>query len=267
MYCETCHERLKTGARKCPSCGHAVQGSRDLGTSSVRDAPIATSYSLPPAPKLIEEKPPVAVVEQKPPVTAVEEKPPVAVVEGTPKVAMVEEKPKVAEVRPASQKPQPSPVAAKPNPPKQPAPRPRRSEPSGAEPHFDLSPARIRDILIERPELIEEGLSIHADRDAIAAGARFETSVGTIDLLARDRAAGWVVVMVAEAGQGKEIVGDLLQLIGWVRKHLSSEGQEVRGVVLVESAPENLGYAAAAVSDTVEFKRYRLGLTLEKIDV
>jgi hypothetical protein len=55
--------------------------------------------------------------------------------------------------------------------------------------------------------------------------------------------------------------------MGWVRKHLSAEGQEVRAVVLVDSIPEDLGYAAAAVSDTVEFKVYRVGLTIEKIEV
>jgi hypothetical protein len=76
-----------------------------------------------------------------------------------------------------------------------------------------------------------------------------------------------VVVLIAEPGQGKELIGDLLQLMGWVRKHLSAEGQEVRAVVLVDTVPEDLGYAAAAVSDTVEFKVYRVGLTIEKIEV
>ncbi len=93
------------------------------------------------------------------------------------------------------------------------------------------------------------------------------TSVGKIDLLARDAAAGWVVVLITESDQCKELVGDLLQLMGWVRKHLSDEEQEVRGIVLVDSVPEDLGYAAAAVSDTVEFKLYRVGLTFEKVDI
>jgi hypothetical protein len=115
--------------------------------------------------------------------------------------------------------------------------------------------------------LIEEGLHLHTDGDGGASGARFETSVGIIDLLARDAAAGWVIVLIAESGDDKELVGDLLQLMGWVRKHLSSEEQEVRAIVLVDSVPEDLGYAAAAISDTVEFKLYRIGLTLEKIDV
>jgi hypothetical protein len=192
----------------------------------VRGTATPTAYSLPPAPKLVEEEP------------------------------------KVAETKAEKTKNQPRSKTRKATPAEKPAPAS-----SDAEPIFDLSHDGIRDLLIARPELIEEGLHVHTDGDGAASGARFETSVGSIDLLARDAAAGWVVVLVAESGQGKELVGDLLQLVGWVRKHLSAEGQEVRAVVLVDSVPEDLGYAAAAVSDTIEFKLYRVGLTLEKIDV
>jgi len=226
MYCETCHERLKSGTRKCPSCGHAAKGSRDLGSASVRDIENSTSYSLPPAPTLVEEEP------------------------------------KVAETKAQTKKPQARPAAQKTASAKKPAPEPQTAAPS-----FDLSPDGIRDLLIANPDLIEEGLSIHTNDGGAASGARFETSVGQIDMLARDQSAGWVVVMVAEPAQGKELVGDMLQLMGWVKKHLSSEGQEVRGIVLVDSVPEDLGYAAAAVADTVEFSRYRVGVTLEKVDV
>ena len=226
MYCETCQERLKSGARKCPNCGHATQKGRNLGSGSVRGTTTQTAYSLPLAPQLVEEEP------------------------------------KVAETKAKEAKKQPRPAVRKASPAKKSAPKPSR-----AEPKFELSPDGIRDLLIARPEWIEEGLCHHTDGDDDAAGARFETSVGRIDLLARDAASGWVVGLVAESGQGKELMGDLLQLMGWVRKHLSAEEQEVRGIVLVDSAPEDLGYAAAAVSDTVEFKLYRVGLTLEKIDV
>jgi hypothetical protein len=192
----------------------------------VRDTALPTAYSLPPAPKLVEEEP--KVVETEPNETKIGRR---------------------STARKASSAERSAPA------------------PSGAEPRFDLSPDGIRDLLIARPGLIEEGLRIHTDADGAAAGARFETSVGKIDLLARDAAAGWVVVVVAEPDQGKELVGNLLQLVGWVRKHLSAEGQEIRAIVLVDSVPEDLGYAAAAVSDTVEFKLYRIGLTLEKVDV
>ena len=226
MYCETCHERLKVGTRRCPSCGSAAQAGKDLGSGSVRDTSNPTSYSLPPAPKLVREEP------------------------------------NVAKAKVQAAKSQPRPAARN-------ISSAERTAPTliSAEPSFDLGPDGIRDLLIARPELIEDGLRVYKGDDGAKSGARFETNVGTIDLLARDAAAGWVIVLVAESGQGKELIGDLLQLMGWVRKHLSAEGQEVRAVVLVDSVPEGLGYAAAAVSDTVEFKLYRVGLTLEKVDL
>ena len=168
----------------------------------------------------------------------------------------------MAETKVATPKPKARPTVKKTSPAQKPAPEPKRSESN-----FDLSPEGIRELVIARPEMIEEGLSAHNGRDGGASGAHFETSVGKIDLLARDAASGWVIVLVAEPDRGKELVGDLLQLMGWVRKHLSAEEQEVRAIVLVDDVPEDLGYAAAAVSDTVEFKRYQVGLTIEKIDV
>ena len=129
----------------------------------------------------------------------------------------------------------------------------------------------VRRIVAERPDLVEAGLRVHTDAEDETVGVGFSTAVGDIDLLARDSAGGWVVVVIAEPGDGgvpgKELVGNLLQLMGWVRKHLGAKGQEVRGIVLLESLPEDLGYAAAAVANTVEFKRYQLALTFESVDV
>jgi RecB family endonuclease NucS len=122
-------------------------------------------------------------------------------------------------------------------------------------------------LVSEQPELIETGLRVHSDRKGEAVGAGFATDVGEIDLLARDTAGGWVIIMVAEEDREKELVGDLLQLMGWVRKHLGKKGQEVRAIVLLDSLPEDLGYAAAAVADSLEFKRYRLALTFEPVEV
>ena len=50
-------------------------------------------------------------------------------------------------------------------------------------------------------------------------------------------------------------------------KHVGEPGQEVRGVVLLRSRPEDLGYAAAAVAGSVSFKTYRMSLVLEDFDI
>lgn len=166
------------------------------------------------------------------------------------------------------------------------SPPPRRSEAVSSKPERRqgdrrAAPAResraglgaeeVRALLAERPELLEAGLHVHTEDDDETVGVGFTTAVGDIDVLARDSAGGWVIIVVATpgdgTGHGKELVGDLLQLMGWVRKHLGASGQEVRGIVLLDSVPDDLGYAAAAVADSVEFKRYELALTFESVDV
>jgi hypothetical protein len=67
--------------------------------------------------------------------------------------------------------------------------------------------------------------------------------------------------------QEKDLVAQLLELMGFVRKHLGEPGQEVRAIVLLDWVPENLGYAAAAVASSVEFKRYKFELSFEPFEV
>jgi len=106
---------------------------------------------------------------------------------------------------------------------------------SAKESRAGLGAEEVRGLLAERPELLEAGLRVHTEDDDEAVGVGFATAVGDIDVLARDSAGGWVIIVVAAPGDGeghgKELVGDLLQLMGWVRKHLGADGQEVRGIV------------------------------------
>jgi RecB family endonuclease NucS len=97
-------------------------------------------------------------------------------------------------------------------------------------------------------------------------GADYSCGVGDIDLLATDARGGLVVVMVSERGQGEELVAEVLQRVGWVRKHLGEGRRKVRGIVLCEQPPESLSYAASAVADTVSFKTYRVALTFEDLE-
>jgi len=91
--------------------------------------------------------------------------------------------------------------------------------------------------------------------------------VGEIDLLARDAAGGFVVVMIAERGQGEDSIAEVLQRIGWVRKHLAKGTERVRGILLMDQPPESLSYAAAAVADTIAFKTYRMSLCFEDLQI
>ena len=141
---------------------------------------------------------------------------------------------------------------------------PARVREPDPEPGGGLLPQDVLAMLVKEPTLIEPGLEVYKEKGE-AVGVGYSTAVGEIDLLARDDAGAWVVILVAGPDGAKELVGELLQRIGWVRRHLGGSGEEVRGIVLLDDLPDDLGYAAAAVADTVEFKLYRFQLTFESV--
>ena len=112
--------------------------------------------------------------------------------------------------------------------PKAPAKKRRRPPALGSQPEPSVGLRRqdVVGLLLEQPSLLEPGLEIYRE-DGKTCGVGYSTDVGEIDLLARDDAGSLVVIHVSEPGHGKELVGELLQRIGWVRRHLGSSEAEV----------------------------------------
>lgn len=135
------------------------------------------------------------------------------------------------------------------------------------------SGARVRAQLYDRPDCLEDGLSIYTDAKAEPVGINFATDVGAIDLLARDDAGGLVIVLIAketyedEAASGKNLVSEALERVGWVRKHIAEPQQEVRAIVLLDQVPDDISYSAAAVAATVSFKTYRMEVSFSDVEV
>jgi hypothetical protein len=128
-------------------------------------------------------------------------------------------------------------------------------------------PASVRELLATRPELLEPGLRVHGDAQGKPVGVDFSTEVGEIDLLGRDTSGSYVVVMVAGQDQGEDYIGEVLERVGWIRKHLATGSEKVRGILLLDQPPESLSYAAAAVADTITFKTYRMSLCFEDLRI
>ncbi|MEE2678784.1 MAG: hypothetical protein VX546_09440 [Myxococcota bacterium] len=146
--------------------------------------------------------------------------------------------------------------------------RSRKASPakaSGSAPLFAPDAASLRTLLAEQPEALEPGLNVLRDDKGAPIGAGYASGVGEIDLLAEDAQGELVVVLVSQQGAGEELVAEVLQRIGWVRKHVGEGERQVRGIVLCEGAPEDLGYAATAVADRITFKTYRVALTFEDL--
>ena len=234
MFCKNCNTRLNPRERTCPNCGNDV-GPEAATARPGRPTPL-------PSRELSTAKEPDEELEVE---LDLDE-----VTGGLPAPPKRAAKPKAAKPK------------ATPAPSKAPA-----HKPSGSAPPSAPDPAGLRALLAEQPEALEEGLGIFLNDDGTPAGAEYATGVGDIDLLATDAQGNLVVVMISEKGQGEELVGEVLQRVGWIRKHLDEDGKKVRGIVLCEEPPESLSYAAAAVSDTITFKTYRVALTFEDLDV
>ena len=126
----------------------------------------------------------------------------------------------------------------------------------------------LRTHLAERPDTLEPGLEVYCDAEGTPLGAGYASGVGDIDLLARSAKGELVVVMISGADdEGETLVAEVLQRIGWVRKHVAGGKERVRGIVLCEQPPESLSYTAAAVADTVRFKTFRVALTFSDLEI
>ena len=131
-----------------------------------------------------------------------------------------------------------------------------------------MGPAGLRSLLADQPELLEPGLRVYRDEAGAPAGVDYATGVGAIDLLATDGRGNLVAVIVSEKGRAEDdLVAEVLQRVGWLRKHLCDARQQVRAIVLVEEPPASLPYAAAAVADTVSFKTFRVALVFEDVEL
>ena len=228
MNCKICNTRVPTGERSCPNCGVEAQNEKNYGSTGPTKLPAA---ELSTAHDTIDD----------------------------PLVELNDLTDEIPAVQPRKQpKPRSKPATTR---------KAAPTAPPSARPLLASDPASLRRLLAEDPSALEPDLEVYCDDEGTPLGAGYASGVGEIDLLATNTAGELVVVLISEEQDGEELVAEVLQRIGWVRKHVSGGKHRVRGIVLCEQAPESLSYTAAAVADTVRFKTYRVALSFEDLEV
>jgi hypothetical protein len=99
-------------------------------------------------------------------------------------------------------------------------------------------------------------------------GVEFNTGVGEIDILARDRSTGdWVVIELKKGHESDRVVGQLLRYMGWIRKNKAGAGEKVRGIIITGMSDDRIKYAVFA-SQGIEFFTYKVSFDLveEKVE-
>jgi len=95
------------------------------------------------------------------------------------------------------------------------------------------------------------------------AGYEYPCDVGRIDLLAKHRKEPrWLVVELKRNQTSDQTVGQLLRYLGWVKRHLAEDGEQVHGMIICREADDALHYALSTVRN-VELRLYQVEFHLK----
>jgi len=117
--------------------------------------------------------------------------------------------------------------------------------------------------LADNLSIIEPGLELFEDEDI--KGFEYPAGGGRrIDILAVDKAGGFVVLELKVERGYERVVGQLLRYMNWVRKDLAEPGQRVRGIIVCRTMSEDLRLACAGLPN-IELFEYKLSVSVTRV--
>ena len=98
--------------------------------------------------------------------------------------------------------------------------------------------------------------------DGVVLGHQFPTETGPIDILAESKDGKTLLVIELKRGNaGDSAVGQVLRYMGYIKKEVAAEGQEVRGAIIALNDGRGIRWALEAAKD-VTFYRYKVKFDL-----
>ncbi|NLG83529.1 MAG: DUF1016 domain-containing protein [Firmicutes bacterium] len=119
----------------------------------------------------------------------------------------------------------------------------------------------------ERTELGREW-EIYREPGDEEAGFEYPPDVGRIDILARHKSRpAWLVVELKRGQTTDQVIGQVLRYMGWVKRHLASPDEEIKGLIISAEADKNLQYALAVFPPgQIGVMRYRVQFFLDPVN-
>jgi hypothetical protein len=104
------------------------------------------------------------------------------------------------------------------------------------------------------------------EEDGDIVGQQYQTPVGRIDILAREKEAGnWLVIELKKGMSSDVVIGQILRYIGWVQEHLATSDQSVKGIIIAGDVDDKLIYALKPLLN-VELLTYVISFQLNRVD-
>ncbi len=105
------------------------------------------------------------------------------------------------------------------------------------------------------------------EKDGDLIGQQYDTEiVGRIDILAKSKdGKEWLVIELKRGRSSDEVVGQVLRYIGFVSEHLASEGETVKGLIILGSHDDRIRYALKTLPN-VSLQTYEVNFKLNNME-
>lgn len=122
----------------------------------------------------------------------------------------------------------------------------------------------LEEFIVSNFKMIFKGsLEIFEDTEG-NVGQQYTTDIGQIDILAKEpKSDSFVVIELKKGRPSDRVIGQILRYMGWVKKNLCKESQEVKGLVICRDFDPKLSYALEMTND-IDVRYYNVSFQLRK---
>jgi len=123
--------------------------------------------------------------------------------------------------------------------------------------------SQLEDFIVENWDKTELGEKYDLIEEDDHFSQQYPTSIGRIDILAKDKKTGQYVVIELKKGQtSDDTVGQLTRYMGWLEEH-KTNGKLTKGIIIAAQYDKRLYYALKKLKD-VEIYLYKVDFKLEE---
>lgn len=126
--------------------------------------------------------------------------------------------------------------------------------------------SHLEEFIEKKFDDIDFGMRLELYQDEENTGRQYQTSIGRMDLLAKDQDTGDFVVLELKKGQSSDYaVGQMLRYMGWVKDNLAKDSENVKGIIISKDEDEKIKYALRMLSN-VTLYLYEVSFKLTKTE-
>lgn len=125
--------------------------------------------------------------------------------------------------------------------------------------------SQLEDFIVENWDKLSlsKNYEILKENDQIV-GQQYATSVGRIDILAKNKnGKEWLVIELKKGKSSDQVIGQTLRYIAWIRENEAGTDEKVKGLIITKDQDEKLKYSLKATPD-VDLMTYSVNFQLNK---